>query len=98
MSQINGVSSSLNDKKYADLQVISFDGLFHGEAGTLNRLKSACTEDGFFYFDLSTPNRQWLHDLVAQLIDASGRFFSSLPPAEKMLYDTDILGSLKNYG
>lgn len=98
MSQINGVSSSLNDKKYADLKVLSYDGLFHGEADTLSRLKSACSEDGFFYLDLSSPNQQWLRDLVARLIDASGRFFSRLPQAEKMLYDTDVLGSLMNYG
>ena len=98
MSQINGVSSSLNGKKYADLKVISFHGLFYCEVDTLSRLMSACSEDGFFYLDVSSPNQQWLRDLVAQVIDASGRFFSRLSPAEKMLYDTDVLGSLKNYG
>ena len=98
MSPINGVSSSPDDKKYADLKVISYHGLFNGEADTLSRLHSACTEDGFFYLDLSTPDQQSLRDLVAQLIDASGRFFSRLPLEEKMLYDTDVLGSLKNYG
>ena len=98
MSQINGVLSSLNDKKYADLKVLSYDDLFNGEADTLSRLESACTEDGFFYLDLSGPDQQSLRDLVAQLIDASGRFFSGLSTAEKMPYDTDALGPIKNYG
>lgn len=98
MSQFNDVANSPNDKEYADLKTISYHGLFYNEADALNRLYSACTEDGFFYLDLSSPKQEWLHDLVAQLNEASDRFFSRLPLAEKMLYDTDVLGSLKNYG
>ncbi|MCJ1285513.1 hypothetical protein MMC26_004853 [Xylographa opegraphella] len=89
--------AQLNEKSCASLQVISYADLVSCNNEALLRLYSAAIDDGFFYLDLTGTACPTILPDVADLMTASADLFE-LPLSEKMKFDTNKLGLLKNYG
>lgn len=87
----------LTDPEFAQLHVISYSGILTEDKQTLANLWSAATNNGFFYLDLNETSCVQVLSDVAKLMMSSDNMFG-LPLEEKMKYDTNKLGSLKNYG
>lgn len=81
----------------ADLQVIPYQGLLSRNPETLKKLYDACKEDGFFYINLNESAAKNCLQTVTDVKAASRELFD-MPLEQKMLFDTDKLGNLKNYG
>ena len=89
--------AQLNDKTYASLRVISYADLVSRDSQAMTSLCSAATGDGFFYLELKGTASSAILPDVADLMTASAELFK-LPLVEKMEFDTNKLGTLKNYG
>lgn len=97
-STVNDTMASFSDdREYADLQIISFNDVVIREPLSILNLVTACKNDGFFYLNLAESPQFKILQYVSDLMTASEAFFN-LPLPEKMLFDTDKLGQLKNYG
>lgn len=83
--------------KGADLRTISYTDLVAKSVPAISSLHSAAAEDGFFYLDLAGSSELSILRDASDLTLASKRVFE-LPMSEKMSFDTNKLGTLKNYG
>lgn len=85
------------DREFTKLRVIDYADLLSHDTQAQAALRAAAEEDGFFYLKLgSSPGEEILRS-ASNLVTTSKRLFR-LPSSEKMLYDTNKLGTLKNYG
>lgn len=86
-----------SSEKVANLYTISLSELESGSDLEQDRLLRACTEDGFFYLDLTHPSYSALLDDVASVFKVSESLFNYTPDV-KSLFDVDKISDLKVNG
>ncbi|KAK8053112.1 hypothetical protein PG996_012413 [Apiospora saccharicola] len=87
----------VSSEKVASLRTISLVKLESGSVSERDLLLQTCTEDGFFYLDLTHPSYSALLDNVESVFEASESLFNYAPDI-KNLFDVDKISDLKVNG
>ncbi|KAK8131307.1 oxidoreductase- 2OG-Fe(II) oxygenase family [Apiospora sp. TS-2023a] len=84
-------------EKVASLRTISLFELESGSISERDLLLQTCTEDGFFYLDLTHPSYSTLLNDVESIFNVSESLFNYAPEI-KSLFDVDKISDLKVNG